>query len=92
MLDIHLSEEVPYPTKKLVSVLKDAIRKESFDPFEGELRSTEKQIKGPFSARLTYEQIITMHWLNSNIIGIIPEYGQLSDKGKEVYELTGTGS
>ncbi|MBR6233174.1 MAG: BMP family ABC transporter substrate-binding protein [Erysipelotrichaceae bacterium] len=92
VLDIHLSEEVPYPTKKLVSVLKDAIRKESFDPFEGELRSTEKQIKGPFSARLTYEQIITMHWLNSNIIGIIPEYGQLSDKGKEVYELTGTGS
>lgn len=92
VLDIHLSEEVPYPTKKLVSMLEDAIRKGNFDPFEGELRSTEKQIKGPFSPKLTYEQIITMHWLNSNVIGIIPEYGQLSDKGKEVYELTGTGS
>ena len=92
VLDIHLSKEVPYPTKKLVSMLEDAIRKETFDPFEGELRSTEKQIKGPFSGKLSYEQIITMHWLNSNVIGIIPEYGQLSQKGKEVYELTGTGS
>ena len=92
VLDIHLSKEVPYRTKKLVSMLEDAIRKETFDPFEGELRSTEKQIKGPFSGKLSYEQIITMHWLNSNVIGIIPEYGQLSQKGKEVYELTGTGS
>ena len=92
VLDIHLSKEVPYPTKKLVSMLEDAIRKETFDPFEGELRSTEKQIKGPFSGKLSYEQIITMHWLNSNVIGIIPEYEQLSQKGKEVYELTGTGS
>lgn len=92
VLDINVSQSVPYPTRNLVSMLKEAMRKETIDPFYGEIRSNEKDIKGPYSAKLTFEEIITMRYLNSNVIGIIPEYSQLSEKGKQIYEKTGTGS
>ena len=90
--DVNVSQSVPYPTRKLVMMLKEAMKKEVLDPFDGELRSNEKDIKGPYSGRLSFDQIITMRWLCDNVIGIVPEYGQLSEKGKQVYEKTDTGS
>ena len=35
------------------------------------------------------EEIITMEWLNENIVGEIPNFWQLNEKGKRISDAVG---
>ena len=91
VLDVNVSGSLPYTSRKMISLLRNALCVGRLNPFEGELRSTEGIIKGPYDPVLSSEQIMTMNWLNDNVIGIIPDYTQLNDTGKKLTEIIGIG-
>ena len=46
-------------------------------------------IKGADDPRLTAEQMITMDWLNDNVIGSVPKYERLNDEAREAVSVSG---
>lgn len=78
VLDVKVSGSLPYPSHKLVQLLKNGLIHEKINPFDGELHSQTKLIKGPYDARLSTEEILHMNWLNDNIIGSLPDDPEVS--------------
>ncbi len=92
VIDIILGRSLPYPTKKMAAMLREGIRSGRTSPFDGELRSQTGIVKSPESERLSYEDIITMDYLNDNIIGSIPKVSEITDKAKETVQTVGVKS
>ena len=72
VIDLVLSEKLSYASKKMMSGLKRAITAGDFHPFAGELWSQNGKIKDAASPRLSSEEIMSMDWLNENVIGDLP--------------------
>ncbi len=89
VIDVILSEKLPYYSRKLVGLLKNALIAETLNPFDGELHSQSGLIKKADAPRLSYEEIITMAWLNDNVEGKIPEYEALTETAKEAVAVSG---
>ncbi|MBO6133492.1 MAG: BMP family ABC transporter substrate-binding protein [Lachnospiraceae bacterium] len=89
VVDILLSEKLPYPVKKLIGSMKDAMIAGTIHPFEGELHSQDGLVQGADGGRLTSQQIITMDWLNENIVGSIPGFLELSEAGQKIVSVSG---
>ncbi len=89
VLDINVSADLSYYTRKTVKTYKEMIRKDVMSPFDGELRSQSEIIRKKKSGRLSDRKIISMDWLNDNIIGRMPEYDELDSYGKALFEVNG---
>ena len=89
VIDLILSQNLPYYSGKLVNFLKQNIMNGVLDPFGGELRSQDGIIHKADDPALTNEQIITMNWLNDNVIGKIPVMREMSDAAKETVAVSG---
>ena len=89
MIDLILSQNLSYYSGKLVNFLKQNIMSGVLDPFGGELRSQDGIIHKAGDPALTNEQIITMNWLNDNVIGKIPVMREMSDAAKETVAVSG---
>ncbi len=90
--DLNLSSQVAYSSAKMIGLLKESLTAGVINPFAGELRSSKGQIQPKGAGRLSNESIIRMDWLNENIIGVIPEYHQLSEGGKKLTSVSGVSS
>jgi basic membrane lipoprotein Med (substrate-binding protein (PBP1-ABC) superfamily) len=73
IIDLIISEHVPYPTQNLIYDLKQAMIKGNIHPFDGEIHSQKGLIRHRQDARWSQDEIIQMHWLNENVIGGIPQ-------------------
>ena len=73
VLDVRVSDALPYSSRKLVQLLKNGLIFERINPFDGELHSRTGIIKGPYDAKLSNEEILHMNWLNDNIVGSLPD-------------------
>ena len=100
VLDVVLSDSISYYTRKLVSGLRSAIIAGVVSPFEGELHSqlgliqaTDPldRVSGSENGSLSYEEIITMDWLNDNVIGRIPQLNELNDSAIGTVSVSGVG-
>ena len=89
VVDIELSDNISLYTKQLVDILRKDIISGSMNPFDGELRSQNGLIRGADDAPLTSMDVITMDWLNENIIGEIPERDSLTEEGKATVKVSG---
>ena len=89
VIDVVCSEKLSYYSRKLVSVLRNALVADTLNPFDGELRSQNGLIKEADAPRLSYEEIITMNWLNDNVIGRLPALEELKDTAKETVSVSG---
>ena len=89
VLDIILSDNLPYASRKVLLALKRIITQEAASPFEGEIRTQTGILKGPGTPALTDKEIITMDWLCDNVIGEIPETRELDDKVKKTVKVSG---
>ena len=72
VLDVNVSGSLPYSSRKLVQLLRSALKQGRLDPFDGELHSQNGPVKGPYDARFTQKQILAMDWLCDNVIGVLP--------------------
>ena len=90
VIDVILSNKISYYSKKLVGILKRAIIADTLSPFDGELHAQGGLIKVADSPRLTNEQVITMDWLNDNVIGRMPKLREIADEtAKETVKVSG---
>jgi len=89
VVDIILSKNLPYASRKVVLALKRIIASDAASPFEGEIHTQTGILKGPDSPALSDKEIIKMDWLCDNIIGEIPETWELDDSIKKTVKATG---
>lgn len=89
VIDVALPLSLPYYSRKLVDMLRTGIVQGAVDPFAGELHSQESVVKGEGSAPLTSAQIVSMDWLNDNVVGCIPDASQLTRPAREEVQVSG---
>ena len=89
ILDVKLSEDLPYGQRALVEVLRQSMLTGRIDPFAGELVNQEGVVEHGAGERLTSEEIVRMRWLNANVVGRLPEQRELSEDGLEKVEVAG---
>lgn len=89
VIDVELPLTLPYYSRKLVDMLRDGITKGVIHPFGGELHSQEGLVKGPKDAPLTSAQIVSMDWLNDNVVGSIPDISELTRPAREEVKVSG---
>ena len=89
VVDIILSKNLPYASRKVVLALKRIIAADAVSPFEGEIHTQTGILKGPDSPALSDKEIIKMDWLCDNIIGEIPETWELDDSIKKTVKVSG---
>ncbi len=89
VIDVILSQHIPYYSRKMVHALKSALMSGSVHPFGGELRSQTGIIKGEGTARLSNEEIIEMDWLNDNVVGGLPKFESLTEPVRKAIETSG---
>lgn len=88
VIDVILSDDVPYYCEKLVGILKDGIIRESLKPFAGELHSQDKVIQEKGAEELASEDIIDMNWLNDNVIGNIPKKNAIVEDAGDTLKMS----
>lgn len=88
-VDVILGDKVSYYSRKIIHHLKNDIISGQLHPFDGELHSQNKIIKEENAPGLSNEEIITMNWLNDNVIGEIPSFEELTEEGKEAARVSG---
>ena len=89
VLDVGLSDGLPYGQRALIEVLRQSVLTRRIDPFAGELASQEGPVKAAEAGRLSSEEIVRMSWLNANVVGRLPEQRELSEEGLEKVEVSG---
>ncbi|MEE1209959.1 MAG: hypothetical protein U0K60_07965, partial [Parafannyhessea umbonata] len=73
VIDLMLSPELPYGSRKLASVLRRAVSSGAVAPFDGELVDRGGVVRSGEADRLTSNQIVGMDWLVQNIEGDFPQ-------------------
>ena len=89
VLDVALSDSLPYGQRTLIEVLRQSIQTHRIDPFAGELVSQEGIVQEDGAGRLPSAEIVRMRWLNANVVGRLPEQRELSWDGLEKVEVSG---
>lgn len=89
IVDVICSKHLPFGTLKLVDLLKDTIASGDFNPFSGVLYAQDRLIHKSSQQVMSPEDIITIDWLASNIIGHIPSMDELVEKAHPLVNLLG---
>ncbi|MCR5212962.1 MAG: BMP family ABC transporter substrate-binding protein [Eubacterium sp.] len=89
VVDVILSEKIPYDLKRLVLKMRDMIINDEFSPFGGRIISQDGSLRSQDGVNLDIEDIIKMNWLVDNVIGSIPGLDELKDQAKQIVELKG---
>ena len=89
VIGLETDENLSHYTEQLVNVLGKDIATSAFSPFDGELRSQTGLVRKENDPQLTSKDIITMDWLNENVIGEIPDVDELNDEAKATVSVSG---
>lgn len=89
VIDVICSKYLPIGTTRLIELLKETIRSDTFNPFSGVLYSQKGIVQKEEEKVLNPEDIITMNWLAENVIGYLPNINELLDKAKPVVSFQG---
>lgn len=91
VIDVILSPHLPYQTYKLVDIMRQAMQRELLNPFYGEIWAQgHRKIKGFGTPKISNEEILTMTWLNDNIIGSLPKEHDLVPEVEKAVSVSGT--
>ena len=88
VVDVELSDMLPYATRRLATLLCQSIRSGLLNPFGGPLYK-QGGLELDHGELLKPEQIIKMDELVENVEGMIPRYDELSDIGKATVDAVG---
>ena len=89
VVDVILSKKLSYNSYKMIDVLRREIISGNLKPFEGELHRQDGRVMAEGGKGLTSREIITMDWLNDNVIGTIPPVQEISDSARMTMEVSG---
>lgn len=89
VLEIVCSQKLPGGTKFLVDLLTEMIRRKEFSPFQLTWTKQDGVVTNEAGKRLEPEEIFKMNYLAGNVIGGIPQLGDLKEEVKEFVRLQG---
>lgn len=89
MIDVIFSTKLPAGTRRLIELLKSDICAGTFKPFSGTIYSQDGLIHDVPPEGITAEEIITMDWLNDNIVGTIPAIDDFVEDAKPIVQVQG---
>ncbi len=89
VLEIVCSQKLPGGTKFLVDLLTEMIRRKEFSPFQFTWTRQDGVVTNEAGKRLEPEEIFKMNYLAGNVIGGIPQLGELKEEVKEFVRLQG---
>ena len=89
VIDVWCSETLPKATLRLVEFLKESIKRDICIPFLTPLMTQTGDLEGEGQKSLNIDQIITMDYLVSNVIGEIPRYADLNEMGRATVDSAG---
>lgn len=89
VIDVICSQRLPIGTKRLSELLKATISLEQFNPFSGVLYSQTGVVQPDPEKSLTPEEIMRMDWLAENVIGTIPQTGELKEQAEPLVRQQG---
>ena len=83
VVDVICSTRLENGTKRLIDLVRNDIANGSFKPFEGELYAQGGQLIQK-EGILSPDELVSMEWLNENIIGDIPKLSELKPEARPV--------
>jgi basic membrane lipoprotein Med (substrate-binding protein (PBP1-ABC) superfamily) len=83
------SSHLPAGTVRLANLMAKLIKSGEVEPFYGELRSQDGQIKTAPDSKMSPDEIMQMKWLCDNVIGSVPDISELVDEAKDVVLMQG---
>ena len=89
LIDIILSGHLSYYSKKLVDSLRTVLINGILNPFDGEVHSQDSLVKVDGQPSLTYEEIVSMSWLNDNVEGRLPEKDEIKEEALDTISVSG---
>ena len=89
VVDVNLSSELPYTSKKLVALLRQSIASGAIHPFEGELRSQEGVVQLAGFPALSSNAVVGMTWLADNVEGSLPSDWEISERARAATKVAG---
>lgn len=89
MVSIYSSRRVSSGTRRLVGIIREALRSQKLDPFYGTLYDQQgKEVVGE-NTPMSAQQIMNMNWLSSLVVGRLPAPEEFSKKAQELIRLQG---
>lgn len=89
VIGLELSERIPEGTKTLANLLIDGIRHGTVNPFLRKIVSQDGVVRNEGTNVFTPEEVLHMNWLCDNVIGSIPDFNDLTEKGQAITRLQG---
>jgi basic membrane lipoprotein Med (substrate-binding protein (PBP1-ABC) superfamily) len=88
VIDLILSPHLPDSSRRLAATFKKLIAEDSFHPFEDKITLQDQTSISADGRRLSRDEIISMNWLNQNVVGRIPSAEELSRHAMETAEVS----
>ena len=73
VIDLHVADSLDPSMRKMIRLLRKGVADGAVHPFQGILKSQNGIVQDREDALLSDEKVITMDWLNENVIGRMPE-------------------
>ena len=89
VIGVQWTDAIPQGTKALVEILKNGIISGSISPFLRNIISQDGTLRCNEENPLSTDAILNMDWLCSNVIGSIPEYGDIMESCQAIVRLQG---
>ncbi len=89
VIGVRLANDLPYTSKKLVSLLRNGIVAGSIHPFEGELRSQQGVVQLAGFPPLSSLDVVGMTWLADNVYGGFPKDCEISERARAAAQVAG---
>ena len=89
VVDIEYAPALPLASRRYADFFRSSLISGVGKPFLTPFYSQSDEIIGSRQKELSLEQIISMDYLVDNVIGSIPTYDELSDKGKSTVDTVG---
>lgn len=89
VVGLRWTDKIPEGTKALANLLKIGLKEGTVDPFYRKILSQDATVRNDGKRGFTAEEILRMDWLCSNVIGSIPAFEALTEKGQAITRLQG---
>lgn len=88
LLSIKFSDDLPEQSGRLIQVMEQAMKQETFYIFDAPMKVSSGSIQA-LASPLSYEEVAGMNWLNENVVGSIPKEEQLVPEAEEFVMVHG---
>lgn len=92
IIDLITSKNMPEGIHTLIDQIRGQIYSENFHPFQGVIYKQDGSTAGSKDTVLSPEEIITMDYLCSNVIGRIPGVEDLTEEARKIVSVQGVGT